>query len=151
MQIKRIITPAVILFSLSFLVLVLAHDDTRKFFYDPPENIDQRELDSWNDTVLWTSSSSSLPENLYLVPNEPQLGYMTYTDSALRFVKDEIQHKFWEYEDYSNLHKITLSSDKETIRAFVTFTLFESEERIFEFDTKTKKRRKYSIKNHPLR
>lgn len=147
MQKKRKIKLGASLFFLSFLGLSLTNNDIRKFFYNPAESIDHREVDSWTDTAIW-SLSSSLPKNLYIVPNQPELGYITYSDSKLSFVRGKENYIFWSYEDYSSLKKITVSTDKTIVRAFVTFTVFKSEKLIFEFNTKTKMRRKYSIKNN---
>ena len=136
------ITVSLSLICLTLLALLLVNDDVLRLFYIPTEGINKQEVNSWNDTVIW-KESLSFPEKLYLVPNEINKGYITDVGSI--FVKGENEYVIWEYEDYSNLNKITLTADKTIIRVFVTHYFFESEELIFEFNTKTKKRRKYSI------
>lgn len=147
MQKRKSVGLGVSLLGLLSLMLLIVNHDVRKFFYDPAERIDQQEVNTWTGTVIG-SQSSSYPDKLYLIPGQPQMGYINYIDSTIKFVEGENEHIIWTYEDYSSVEKITLSADKTTIRVFVRFTFFESEDLIFEFNTKTKRRRKYSIKKN---
>lgn len=144
MRMKRLIEVGAVLFFLSFLTLFLTNTKLRRFFYYPAMPIKERDVKSWRDTVIW-NLESHLPEKVLIVPDQPEMGYITYVDSELYFVKGNEKEVFWTYEDYSSLRKVTLSKDKTIIRAFVIWTVFNSEELIFEYNTKTKESRKYSI------
>lgn len=143
MRKKRWIEVGAVLLFLSLLALFLTDTELRRSFYYPAMPIEQRKVNSWGDTVIW--KAPDFPERLYIVPDQPEVGYITYVNSELYFVKGNEKEVFWTYEDYSNLRKVTLSKDRTIIRAFVTWTVFNSEELIFEYNTKTKETRKYSI------